>query len=136
MFFKELRLSSFDPDLAATLGVPVNGLHYVLMVLVAITAVAAFEAVGSILVIAMLIVPAAIAHLLTDRLVFMVVLSAFLAVLAAVCGHVCTIFLPQVFNVGGISTAGMMAVMLGLFFGVACLFAPKRGRLLHHKLNK
>ena len=74
------------------MGVPVNGLHYALMVLVAMTAVAAFEAVGSILVIAMLIVPAAIAHLLTDRLVNMVLLSASFAVLAAVCGHLCTIF--------------------------------------------
>lgn len=136
LFFKELRLSSFDPDLAATMGVPVNGLHYVLMVLVAMTAVAAFEAVGSILVIAMLIVPAAIAHLLTDRLLIMVVLSAFLAVVAAVCGHMCTIFLPQAFEISGSSTAGMMAVMLGLFFGCACLFAPKRGLLMRHKPNK
>ena len=92
LFFKELRFSSFDPDLAATLGIPVNGIHYALMVLVAITAVAAFEAVGSILVIAMLIVPAAIAHLLTNRLLTMVLMSLFVAVLAAVFGHIGAIF--------------------------------------------
>lgn len=136
LFFKELRLSSFDPDLAATLGISVNGIHYALMVLVAITAVAAFEAVGSILVIAMLIVPAAIAHLLTDRLLTMVLLSAFLAILAAVCGHMSAIFLPQALGIGGISTAGMMAVMLGLFFLMACLLTLKRGRLLRQKRHK
>lgn len=132
LFFKELRLSSFDPDLAATLGVPVNRIHYALMVLVAITAVAAFEAVGSILVIAMLIVPAAIAHLLTDRLLIMVVLSVCLAILAAVCGHVGAILLPEILGINGASTAGMMAVMLGLFFCLACLFASNRARRLRH----
>ena len=132
LFFKELRLSSFDPDLAATLGVPVNRIHYALMVLVAITAVAAFEAVGSILVIAMLIVPAAIAHLLTDRLLVMVVLSVCLAILAAVCGHVGAILLPEFIGINGASTAGMMAVMLGLFFCLACLFASNRALRLRH----
>ena len=62
LFFKELRISSFDPELASTIGINASLMHYLLMTLVAITTVAAFEAVGSIIVIAMLIVPAA-----TDR---------------------------------------------------------------------
>jgi manganese/zinc/iron transport system permease protein len=136
LFFKELRLSSFDPDLAATLGVPVNRIHYTLMVLVAITAVAAFEAVGSILVIAMFIVPAAIAHLLTDRLVVMVVLSAGLAILAAVCGHIGAVLLPEILGISGASTAGMMAVMLGLFFGLACLISSRRARSLRQRASQ
>lgn len=136
LFFKELRLSSFDPALAATLGVPVNSIHYALMVLVALTAVAAFEAVGSILVIAMLIVPAAIAHLLTDRLVVMLVLSGCVAILAAITGHVGAIFVPAMFGFSGTSTAGMMAVMLGVFFFLACLLAPKRGILIRYCLRR
>ncbi|MCK5923821.1 MAG: metal ABC transporter permease, partial [Methylococcales bacterium] len=66
-FFKELRLSAFDPALADTLGFSTRFLHYLLMAMVAITTVASFEAVMSIIVIAMLIVPPATALLLTRR---------------------------------------------------------------------
>ena len=76
LFFKELRISSFDPELASSMGINANLMHYLLMTLVAITTVAAFESVGSIIVIAMLIVPAAAAHLITDRLHSMVLVSA------------------------------------------------------------
>jgi len=81
------------------------------MMLVAITTVAAFEAVGSIIVIAMLITPAAAAHLLTDRLAFMVVISAVLAMLAAVLGHLSALIVPGWFGFAGTSTSGMMAVI-------------------------
>ena len=74
LFYKEFRISAFDPELGTTLGINANVMHYLLMTLVAITTVAAFEAVGSILVIAMLIVPPAAAHLLTDRLWLMIVI--------------------------------------------------------------
>jgi manganese/zinc/iron transport system permease protein len=58
MFYKELKITSFDPALATTMGINANGMQYTLMTLVAATTIAAFESVGSILVIAMLIVPA------------------------------------------------------------------------------
>ena len=74
--FKELRICSFDPELATTLGINANVVHYLLMVVVAVTVVAAFEAVGSIIVISMLIVPPATAFLLTNSLPVMLVLSA------------------------------------------------------------
>ena len=92
LFFKELRISSFDPDLARTMGIHANLMHYLLMMLVAITTVAAFEAVGSIIVIAMLIVPAAAAHLLTDRLWLMIVISVVLAIFSAVFGHLSALY--------------------------------------------
>ena len=91
LFFKELRIASFDSELATTMGINANLMHYMLMTLVAITTVAAFEAVGSIIVIAMLIVPAATAHLLTDQLHWMVVISAIFAALSAALGHVSAI---------------------------------------------
>ena len=134
-FFKELRISSFDAELATTMGINANQMHYLLMVLVAITTVAVFEAVGSIIVIAMLIVPPATAHLLTDRLHWMVFLSAILAALSAVLGHVVAILLPQWLGldpniVGSTSTSGMIAVMTGVIFALALFLAPRHGILL------
>ncbi|MDZ7616052.1 MAG: metal ABC transporter permease [Patescibacteria group bacterium] len=80
MLWKEMLLSSFDPGLATTMGFRAGVLRYALMVLVALTAVASFEQVGSILVVAMLIVPGATAHLLTDRLRNMLWIAAGVAV--------------------------------------------------------
>jgi manganese/zinc/iron transport system permease protein len=132
LFFKELRISSFDPELATTMGINANLMHYLLMTLVAITTVAAFEAVGSIIVIAMLITPAAAAHLLTDRLASMIVMSVVLAILAAVLGHLSALVVPGWFGFAGTSTSGMMAVMSGLIFTVVLFCAPRYGILVRH----
>lgn len=126
-FFKELRISSFDPELATTMGIHSNLMHYLLMTLVAMTTVAAFEAVGSIIVIAMLITPAAAAHLLTDRLSMMIVLSVVLAILSAVLGHLSALITPGWFGFESTSTSGMMAVMSGLIFALVLFFAPRHG---------
>jgi len=129
VFFKELKISSFDPDLATTQGVNAGLMHYLLMTLVAVTTVASFEAVGSIIVIAMLIVPAATAHLLTDRLGIMLALSAILGALAAGVGHVMALTLPGWLGFESATTSGMMAVATGLFFLLAWLLAPRYGIL-------
>lgn len=133
LLFKEFRISAFDPTLATTLGFNATLMHYLLMVLVAVTTVAAFESVGSILVVAMLIVPGAAARLLTDRLKPMVLLSLLIAAGSAAGGHVAAVVLPRLFptsmNVTGVNTAGMMAVALGVFFLLAMLFAPRQGVL-------
>jgi len=135
-FFKELRISSFDPELATTMGINANLMHYLLMTLVAITTVAAFEAVGSIIVIAMLIVPAAAAHLLADRLVTMIVISGVLAMLSALLGHISALIVPGWFGFVdesgrslSTSTSGMMAVTAGFLFTLVLLFAPRYGVL-------
>jgi len=130
LFYKELKITSFDPTLATTLGISANVMHYLLMTLVAVTAVAAFEAVGSILVVAMLIVPGATAHLLTDRLPSMLIVSVLVAVAGASLGAAATG--PGL----GIdtSTAGAISVATGLIFLLALLFAPRHGvvsRLAH-----
>lgn len=130
LFFKELRISSFDPELANTMGINANLMHYLLMTLVAITTVAAFEAVGSIIVIAMLIVPAATAHLLTDRLGWMIGLSLLMGALAAVSGHVSALIVPAWLGYESTSTSGMMAVMAGVIFALVLLFAPRHGVLV------
>ncbi|QDU72559.1 metal ABC transporter permease [Mucisphaera calidilacus] len=125
--FKELRLSAFDPELATSLGINATLMHYLLMTLVAVTTVAAFEAVGSIIVIAMLIVPPATAFLLTTRLTVMVALSTLLAALAALLGHTLALIIPPAINASGTNTAGMMALAAGLLFLAAWLLAPQQG---------
>ena len=121
LFYKELKLTTFDPVLARSLGVPTNLVHYGLMGCVALTAVAAFESVGAILVVAMLVVPAAAAYLLTERLAVMILLSAFIGGLSAVFGF----YLAAPLDV---SIAGMMAAMAGLIFALALGYHINRRR--------
>ncbi len=126
-FFKELKISSFDPALATTSGFHARLMHYLLMILVAVTAVASFEAVGNILVVAMFVVPPAAAYMLTNRLASMIGLSVALAVASAVLGHVGAMTVPAWFGYKSTTTAGMMAVAAGLILFLAILFSPRHG---------
>lgn len=127
LFFKELRICSFDPALATTMGFSAKLMHYLLMVLVSVTAVASFESVGSILVVAMFVVAPAAAYMLTDRLGVMIGLSIVIAVAAALSGHVAARVVPTWFGYGSTTTAGMMAVMAGVLFAFAATLSPKHG---------
>jgi len=130
LFYKELKVSSFDPALASAMGIPAGLFHLALLLLVAIAAVAAFEAVGSILVIAMLIAPAATARMLTDRLGAQLGLSLAVAVIAGAGGYVLAAFGP--FAVGldtSLNAAGMIAVVCGLLLTLAIVFGPRHGLL-------
>lgn len=122
LLWKELKIVSFDPALAAAMGIKVWLVHYLLMGMVAGVTVASFESVGSILVVAMLIVPAASAGLLTDRLREMLVWSFIIATHSAIFGYLSATALNT-------SVAGMMAVVAGVQFGGAVLFAPRHGLL-------
>jgi manganese/zinc/iron transport system permease protein len=120
LFYKELKLATFDAGLAASLGFAPAVLHYVLMGLVSITAVGAFDAVGSILVVALMIAPPATAYLLVDRLSRMMGLSVAIAGVDAIAGY----WLAHALDV---SIAGSMAMMAGVTFLAGYLFAPHRG---------
>lgn len=120
LFWKELKISTFDPALATALGLAPTLVQYLLMTAVSATTVAAFESVGAILVVAMLIVPAATAYLFTDRLWVMLVLSVVVGVVSAICGYA----FARAFD---ISVAGAMAMFTGIFFTGAWLFAPRHG---------
>ena len=130
LFYKELKITSFDPALATTLGISSRLMHYLLMTLVAITAVASFEAVGNILVVAMLIVPAAAAYMLTDRLSVMIFLSVIIGIASAALGHLSAIMVPAIFGFGSTITAGMMALSAGVLFVVAALCGPRHGIII------
>jgi len=122
VFFKELKLATFDPGLAAALGFSPALIHYGLMVLVSTTAVGAFDAVGLILVVALMIGPAAAAYLLTDQLGRLLGLASLFGVIAAAVGLGLAYWLDA-------SIAGCMATAIGLLFGLVFLIAPQRGLL-------
>ncbi len=121
-FYKEWKITSFDPALAASIGIPVVLLHYVFMSMVSITTVASFDAVGAIMVVAMLITPAAAAYLWTDKLSIMLVLSGAFGVISAFAGYYVAVWLDT-------SISGSMAFATGIVFLVSFLLSPKHGVL-------
>lgn len=128
VFFKELALSAFDPGLSTALGFNATLLHYLLMIFVAAAVVASFEAVGSILVIGMIICPAATARFFTDRLRVQIVLSALLALIAAIGGYLAAALGPLWLGYGhSVNAGGMMIVVAGIIMFGAALFAPRYG---------
>lgn len=128
LFFKELKLVSFDPVLAVTLGFSPVLIHYSLMTMVSLTAVTAFEAVGSVLVIAFMIVPANIACFFTDDLKTMVLLSGLFGGISGVIGFKIAILLD-------VSVAGTVAVVIGIMFLLAFIFAPNKGLISQKNLQ-
>ena len=117
---KELTVTSFDPALATSLGISATLWHYSLMGMVSLTTVGAFWSVGAILVVAMLIVPAASAWLLTDRLGVMLWLSVLIATISSVLGYGLATLIDG-------SIAGGMAVVSGVIFAFILFFSPLHG---------
>ena len=120
LLYKEFKVATFDPGLAAAAGLSPVLVHYLLMGAVSITTVGAFDSVGAILVVAFLIVPPATAYLLTEHLSRMMLLAIALGVASAVVGY----YLAALLDV---AIAGMMAVVAGTLFFVALLFSPSHG---------
>lgn len=117
VFFRKLKISSFDPVYAGVAGIAGTGLYYVFMALVSFTAVSAFESVGAILAIAFFISPAASAYLISKDLKITIFLAAVYAVVNSCIGY----FLAVKFNV---SMSGMCAVVSGLTFMITIAVYP------------
>lgn len=128
LFFKPLLLTSFDPNMAKAFGVRVNAYHYLLMVLLTVVSVTAMQSVGTILIVALLITPAATAYLYTKSLRNMIFLSAFFGALASVIG----LFIGYSFNLAVGSTIVLTATSI---FLISFLVSPKqihlRKKVLH-----
>lgn len=122
LFYKPLMLSSFDPGLARSMGVRPGVVHHSLMALLSIAVVSAFEAVGAILVIAMLIFPATTASLLSDRMRVILWLTVLIAAITSILGIHLGLWLNA-------STAASMSVVVFGLFILAWIFSPKRGLL-------
>ncbi len=129
LFYKELKLATFDAGLAAALGFAPSLIHYGLMTVVSVTVVGAFDHVGAILVVALMIAPPAAAYLLTDRLNRMLILSVLIGVASALSGYWAARL------IGNVNIAGAMATMTGVFFLAALVFAPERG-LIARRLER
>jgi manganese/zinc/iron transport system permease protein len=127
--YKQLKVCAFDPELAASLGVKVALWHYLLMGFVSMTTVGAFESVGAILVVAMLVVPPNIAYLLTDRLGVMIGLAVLFGVLSAVFGY----WIAYVLDA---SVAGAMATVSGFMFILAALGSPSHGVIARQRAQR
>ena len=121
-FFKELKVSTFDKGLAAALGFTPAIMHYGLMSISSITIVGAFDTVGPVLVIALIIAPAATSYLLTSNLKKMLILSVLFGVFSAISGYWLGHFLDA-------SLSGSITTVLGILFLLVYLFAPEKGLL-------
>jgi manganese/zinc/iron transport system permease protein len=127
--FKELRVVSFDPTFAATIGLPPRLIGAVITGLAALAAVVSLEAVGVILVVAMMVCPAAAARMLTDDLATQVWISAALALASGIVGYIIAAFVPSLLGFDlSLSAAGTIALVAGLFQLAAMIFGSKRGR--------
>ncbi|HMO19171.1 MAG TPA: metal ABC transporter permease [Oligoflexia bacterium] len=128
--YKELVLSSFDYKFAKAQNRKPQLLHYVLLSLVALTAVISFEIVGNILVVAMFVIPPAAAHLLTNRLNVIIWISLIFSVFVSFCGHLSAVLFPSIFGFGSTSTAGMIASISGILFILLLFFSPRTGIII------
>ncbi len=125
-FYKELLLTSFDPGYATAMGLSAAFWHYLLMGMVSATTVASFESVGAILVVALLIVPAATAYLLTDKFKHMLIIASGVGILASVLGYYLAVWMDG-------SIAAAIATVCGSLFALAFIASPTHG-LLKRKL--
>lgn len=120
VFYKELLVLSFDPILAATLRLPVRLLHYLMLLLIAVSVVISLQTVGVALMIAMLVTPAATAYLLARRLPVLMLLSALIGAAAGVVGLYLSYYLHM-------ASGPAVVLVCTAFFLLAFLFSPRRG---------
>jgi manganese/zinc/iron transport system permease protein len=136
-FFKELTITSFDRAHAGAMGLPVRTIDAGLMALVALAAVAAFQAVGSILVIAMFICPPATARMLTDRLSTQCWISLVVAAFSGIAGYLAAAWLPLMLGAGNaLNAAGMIALVAGVVQTLAMVLAPRHGALPRYRARQ
>ena len=120
LFYKQLKLTSFAPTIAKSYGWNISAINYGLMFLLTLVAVTSLQTVGTILVIAMLITPAATAYQLTDKLLVVIVLSTVFGTISSIAG----LYFSYTYNLPSGATIVMAAAV---FFIVAFIFAPKKG---------
>ncbi|GAE28608.1 manganese ABC transporter [Halalkalibacter wakoensis JCM 9140] len=122
LFFKELLVTTFDPTMSAAYGLPNKIIHYLLMALLTMATVASLQTVGIVLVVAMLITPAATAYLLTNHLGIMVFLAAGFGVVASIIG----LYFSFSYN---LASGPTIVVVASTFFAMAFFLSPKQGLL-------
>ncbi|XQQ05378.1 MAG: metal ABC transporter permease [Leptolyngbya sp. IPPAS B-1204] len=129
LFRKDLLLFCFDPTHARSIGLNTGALHYTLLSLLSLTAVAGLQTVGIILVVAMLVTPGATAYLLTDRFDRMMILAMLSGIFSSVIGTYIS------YHIDG-ATGGCIVVVQTLLFVLAMIFASKHGLLVRARQNR
>jgi iron/zinc/copper transport system permease protein len=119
VFYKELLVTSFDETYARTYGLKVQVIHYALMLVLTLVTVSALQTVGIILVVAMLITPAATAFLWTDKLNIMLVLSAVVGIISAITG----LYFSYTFNW---ASGPAIVIVAASLFALSFIFSPKQ----------
>lgn len=127
LFFKELLITSFDPLIARAIGMKVNFYHYLLMVLLTLVSVTAMQSVGTILIVAMLITPAATAYLYTNSLKKMIILSSTIGGISSILG----LFIGYSFN---IAVGSSIVITSAIIFAISFLVSPKQN-FIRRKVN-
>ncbi|PAE26164.1 metal ABC transporter permease [Bacillus sp. 7894-2] len=120
LFYKELLVTSFDPTMGAAYGLPVRFIHYFLMTLLTMVTVASLQTVGIVLVVAMLITPAAAAYLLTERLWVMIFLASGIGVISSITG----LYFSFTYN---LASGATIVISSTVIFILVFLFSPKHG---------
>ena len=120
IFYKELLVSSFDPVMAEAYGLKVQLIHYALMFFLTLVAVSSLQTVGTVLVVAMLITPAATAYLLTNKVLYMIFIASGIGAISAVIG----LMFSYTFN---LASGATIVLVSAAFFILAFLFSPKQG---------
>ncbi|WP_282139896.1 metal ABC transporter permease [Cytobacillus oceanisediminis] len=122
LFYKELLVTSFDETMGAAYGLPVRFIHYFLMTLLTMVTVASLQTVGIVLVVAMLITPAAAAYLLTERLWMMIFLASGIGVISSIVG----LYFSFTYN---LASGATIVISSTAIFILVFLFSPKHGLL-------
>jgi ABC-type Mn2+/Zn2+ transport system permease subunit len=122
-FYKEFLFYAYDPEMAAASGIPVAAMHYGLLALVAVAAVVALKAVGIVLVVAMLVTPAATAGLLVRRLHQIMLVGALIGFVSSVIGLYVSYY-------ASVASGASIVLVATCLFGLALLFSPRRGLLV------
>ncbi|UQX55397.1 metal ABC transporter permease [Cytobacillus pseudoceanisediminis] len=120
LFYKELLVTSFDETMGAAYGLPVRFIHYFLMTLLTMVTVASLQTVGIVLVVAMLITPAAAAYLLTERLWMMIFLASGIGVISSIVG----LYFSFTYN---LASGATIVISSTAIFILVFLFSPKHG---------
>ena len=129
LFYRGFHLWSFDEQMARAAGVPTGLLHYLFTALLSATIVASLQAVGLILVVAMLVTPGATAYLLSNRLSSMMAIAAAVGLLASVTGLYGSYYLD-------VASGPAMVIVVSVFFGAAFLLAPQQGVLARARARR
>ena len=125
-FYKEFLFYAYDPEMAAASGIPVSAMHYGLLALVAVAAVVALKAVGIVLVVAMLVTPAATAGLLVRRLHQIMLVGALIGFVSSVIGLYVSYY-------ASVASGASIVLVATCLFGLALLFSPQRGLLVSRR---